>query len=451
MRLAGRGGRAARRHGGAAHSAPAGAARAGARAHHPAVGRLQPRFPRGRRPTARARLPRVVGGPAGDRVPARGRGGAALGAALGGLAPSLFPDVGVLRDARVNVGHWNLPERSVEDIPPVPLQRLRARRARPGDALRRPACHSALNGASEYFARYREACSTPAGRRRSPGRTRSRASPTARRSAACAGLYDELGGERFADPFAVGPRARSRPRCASRSTRAGPRSAGCGWSCMPGGPTCAPPILTRSPPTASTFARWTRDTGAREHGLPGRSTCARGRRGTRAVVTIIGRSRLPAARVLAASLREHRPDVACHVVVADELEHGGGGAVRRARRARARARPPTSSAGCAPPARAVRTDPAPLARACSTRATRPFAAPRPRRVGVSARSLEPLWHAVERSAIVLTPHLAAPPEGPGARAPVPEEAATQLEVTHFHRCQGHLVPSLLTGLDRSGC
>src|SRR4051794_29331732 len=73
------------------------------------------------------------------------------------LAPSLFDEVGVLRDERVNVGHWNLPERSVEDVrlfrfsgyePDAP-----GRATRHADRL----ATGALNGASEHFARYRAA------------------------------------------------------------------------------------------------------------------------------------------------------------------------------------------------------------------------------------------------------------------------------------------------------
>src|SRR4051794_41657821 len=72
------------------------------------------------------------------------------------------------------------------------------------------------------------------------------------------------------------------------------------------------------------FARWTRETGAREHGLPGTLDVRAGRRGMRAAVTIVGRNRLPAARVLAASLRVHAPEVAFHIVVADEPGPRGG-------------------------------------------------------------------------------------------------------------------------------
>ena len=131
---------------------------AGARADHPAVGRLQPRLPRRRRPRRpRARSSRGGRTRLRDRLQARGRGGAALGAAVGRPRAFAVRDVGVLRDERFNVGHWNLPERSVEDVrlfrfsgyePDAP-----ERATRYADRL----ATGSLNGAAEYFARYRAA------------------------------------------------------------------------------------------------------------------------------------------------------------------------------------------------------------------------------------------------------------------------------------------------------
>src|SRR3954447_16904877 len=121
------------------------------------------------------------------------------------LVPSLFPEVGVLRDTRVNVGHWNLPERSVEDVrlfrfsgyePDAPQ-----RATRYADRL----ATSALNGASEYFERYREAL-LAAGWKASLAWPYAFARFADGREipALVRRLYDELGGERFGDLSAVG-------------------------------------------------------------------------------------------------------------------------------------------------------------------------------------------------------------------------------------------------------
>ena len=139
------------------------------------------------------------------------------------LAPSLFPDVGVLRDERVNVGHWNLPERSVEDVRLLPVQRLRARRAGPGDTLRRPADDGcAQRRVGVLRALPRGCCSTPAGRSRWRGRMRSRASPTAARSRRWCGASTTSSAASASATRSRSGRVRSRRGCASRSTRAGP-------------------------------------------------------------------------------------------------------------------------------------------------------------------------------------------------------------------------------------
>src|SRR3954449_5670810 len=184
------------------------------------------------------------------------------------LAPTLFADVGVLRDARVNVGHWNLPERSVEDVrlfrfsgyePDAP-----ERATRYADRLGT----AALNGASDYFARYRAALLDA-------GWAEARAWPYAFGRFADGApipalvrtLYDELGGGRFGDPFEVGPGSfaawlrdpvderwpsLSRLWLTLHARRADRRAA-------------FPDPLGAD---RSRFARWTRETGAREHGLP---------------------------------------------------------------------------------------------------------------------------------------------------------------------------------------
>ena len=235
------------------------------------------------------------------------------------LVPSLFEDVGVLRDERVNVGHWNLPERSVEDCrlfrfsgyePDAP-----GRATRYADRL----ATGALNGASEHFARYRAALLAA-------GWDEARDWPYAFDRFADGApippvarlLHDELGGERFADPFAVGAGsfaawlrepvderwpALSRLWLELHERRDDLRAA------------FADPLGA----DRREFARWARETGAAEHGLPATLDVRESRRGERAVVTIVGRNRLPAARVLAASLREHQPGVALHVVLADAV------------------------------------------------------------------------------------------------------------------------------------
>jgi hypothetical protein len=322
------------------------------------------------------------------------------------LVPSLFADVGVLRDERVNVGHWNLPERGVADVrlfrfsgyePDAP-----ERATRYADRL----ATEALNGAGEHFARYRAALLAA-------GWEEARAWPYAFDRFAdgepvppiARALHDELGGERFADPFAVG----------SGSFAAWLRE----------------PVDARWPAVSrlwlelhdrredlreafpeplgadrAAFARWARATGAAEHGLPATLDVRADRRGTRAVVTVAGRNRLPAARVLAASLREHAPGVELHVVVADALaapaadglvlhgieELGVPGVAELGLRA-------------SPLELCVRVKPAALATLLDEGYSSVlFLDPDQWALG----DLEPLWSAIERSAIVLTPHLTAP-------------------------------------------
>jgi hypothetical protein len=327
------------------------------------------------------------------------------------LAPTLFPDVGVLRDERVNVGHWNLPERSVEDVrlfrfsgyePDAP-----ERATRYADRL----ATGALNGASEYFDRYRAALLDA-------GWEEALASPYAFARFAdggpvpplVRGLYDELGGERFGDPFAVGPGsfaawlrepADTRWPAVSRlwvelhARRADLRAA-------------YPDPLAAD---RFAFARWTRETGAAEHGLPDTLDVRAARHGTRAVVTIVGRNRLPAARVLAASLREHQPDVALHVLVADEpgpVEHG----VRGARQIELE-RLAERGLGASPLELCVRLKPLALeALLDEGYGSVLFLDPDQWVLG----DLEPVWEALERNAILLTPHLAAPAVGGDAAA-----------------------------------
>src|SRR4051794_2763135 len=327
------------------------------------------------------------------------------------LAPTLFADVAVLRDARVNVGHWNLPERSVEDVrlfrfsgyePDAP-----ERATRYADRLGT----AALNGASDYFARYREALLDE-------GWAEARAWPYAYGRFADGApipalvrtLYDELGGGRFGDPFAVGPGSfaawlrepvderwpsLSRLWVTLHARRADLRAA-------------FPDPLGAD---RSRFARWTRETGAPEHGLPATLDVSAGRRGARAVVTIVSRSRLPAARVLAASLREHAPEVAFHVVVADESEHAGDGlhGVREVGLESLAERGLRDS----PLELCVRLKPLVLTTLLDEGYSAAlFLDPDQWVLG----DLEPLWQAIERSAIVLTPHLAAPPADADASA-----------------------------------
>jgi hypothetical protein len=326
------------------------------------------------------------------------------------LAPSLFPEVGVLRDERVNVGHWNLPERSVEDV------RLFRFSGYEPDAAERATRYAdrlttgALNGASEYFERYRmalldagweEALAWPY--------AFARFADGGAIPALVRGLYDELGGERFGDPFAVGPGsfaawlrepADARWPAVSRlwmelhARRADLRAA-------------YPDPLGAD---RFAFARWTRETGAREHGLPATLDVRAGRRGTRAAVTIVSRNRLPAARVLAASLREHAPEVAFHILVADEPEPGGDGlhGVRELGPASVE-----RGLGAAPHELCVRLKPLALAALLDEGHSAALYLDADQWV---LGDLEPLWQAVERSAIVLTPHLAGPAEGVGASA-----------------------------------
>ena len=242
---------------------------------------------------------------------------------------------------------------------------------------------------------------------------RSRASPTAAQIPPLVrALYDELGGERFGDPFAVGPGsfaawlrepvdacwpAVSRLWMELHMRRADLRAA-------------YPDPLGAD---RFAFAHWTRETGARGARAARDARCARGTAGHQGGGDIV-EPQPPAgsARVLAASLREHAAGGDASHVVADALEPGRE---RRARRAPDRARTPTSSAASAasPHELCVRLKPLALAALLDE--------------GYSAAlyldadqwvlgDLEPLWDAVERSAIVLTPHLAGPAEGAGASA-----------------------------------
>src|SRR5215210_1226635 len=230
------------------------------------------------------------------------------------LVPSLFADLGVLRDERVNVGHWNLPERSVDDVrlfrfsgyePDAP-----ERATRYADRL----AMGALNGASEWFGRYRGAL-LDSGWEAARGWPYAfdRFADGSPVPAIARRLHDELGRERFADPFAVGPGsfaawlrepvdmrwpALSRLWLAVHERRVDLQDA-------------YPDPLGAD---RFDFARWTRHTGAAQLGLPELLDVRSGRHGTRAVVTIAGRNRLPCARVLADSLG----DVPLHVVVAAE-------------------------------------------------------------------------------------------------------------------------------------
>jgi hypothetical protein len=334
------------------------------------------------------------------------------------LVPSLFEDVGVLRDERVNVGHWNLPERSVEDCrlfrfsgyePDAP-----ERATRYADRL----ATSALNGASEHFARYRAALL-------SAGWEDAREWPYAFDRFADAVpippvarlLHEDLGGERFAaDPFATG---------------AGSFAA---WLREPVDERW--PALSRlwlelhgrrddlratypDPLGADRrdFARWTRHTGADEHDVPAALDVRESRRGTRAVVTIVGRNRLPAARVLAASLREHQPGVALHVVLADDPagQPADGEEPFVVHPLGELEIPGLAERGlCATPLElCVRVKPVALAALLDEGYSAAlFLDPDQWVLG----DLEPVWSAVERNAIVLTPHLVAPPGGAGAAA-----------------------------------
>lgn len=323
----------------------------------------------------------------------------------------------MLRDERFNVGHWNLPERSVEDCrlfrfsgyePDAP-----GRATRYADRL----ATGALNGASEHFARYRAALLAAgwddardwpyAFERFADGAP---IPPVARL------LHDELGGERFADPFAVGAGsfaawlrepvderwpALSRLWLELHERRDDLRAA------------FADPLGA----DRREFARWARETGAGEHGLPATLDVREGRRGERAVVTIVGRNRLPAARVLAASLREHQPGVALHVVLADAV-----GALPAAGDEPFVLHPLCELYVPGLAERGLRSTPLEL---CVH--LKPLALAALLDEGYSAvlfldpdqwvlGDLEPLWDAIEDNAIVLTPHLIAPPAGTGAAA-----------------------------------
>ena len=331
------------------------------------------------------------------------------------LVPSLFEDVGVLRDERVNVGHWNLPERSVADCrlfrfsgyePDAPERATRY-------ADRLPT--SALDGAAEHFARYREALlgagweearEWPYAFDRFADGTP--IPPVARQ------LHAELGGERFADPFAVG--AGSFAAWLREPVDARWPALSRLWL----------ELLGRREDLRATypdplgadrhdFARWTRHTGAREHGLPAALDVRASRAGTRAVVTIAGRNRLPSARVLAASLREHQPGVAMHVVLADELSAAADDEPFAVHPLRELEVPGLAELGLrsTPLELCVRLKPVALAALLDEGYSAVlFLDPDQWVLG----DLEPLWSAVERSAIVLTPHLVAPPEGAGAAA-----------------------------------
>ena len=323
----------------------------------------------------------------------------------------------MLRDERVNVGHWNLPERSVEDCrlfrfsgyqPDTP-----GRATRYADRLDM----SALNGAGEMFTRYREALL-------GAGWEEARAWPFAFDRFADGTpippvarlLHDELGGERFGDPFAVG---------------AGSFAA---W--------LREPVDERWPSVSRLslelhrmrddvrasypdplgadrvdFAHWTRNTGAHEHRIPAALEVSATRPGSRAVVAIAGRNRLPSARVLAESLREHHPDIALHVVLADdpgEPQPAGDEPFVPHWLSELNAPGLTELALRSTPLElSVRLKPISLAALLAE--------------GYSAAlfldtdqwvlgDLGPLWDAIERNAIVLTPHLAAPAGGSDAAA-----------------------------------
>jgi hypothetical protein len=332
------------------------------------------------------------------------------------LVPSLFEDVGVLRDERVNVGHWNLPERSVADCRLVRFSGYEpdapGRATRYADRLET----SALNGASELFSRYREAllragweeaCAWPyAFDRFADGAP---IPPIARQ------LYEELGGERFGDPFAVEAgsfAARLREPVDARWPAVGRL-----WLELHARREDL--RATYSDPLGADrrdFARWTRHTGAGEHSIPATLDVRASRSGTRAVVTIVGRNRLPAARVLATSLREHQPGVELHVVLADELE------AQPAREEPFVVHPLCELELPGLAVRGLRSSPLEL---CVR--IKPLALAALLDEGYGAAlfldpdqwvlgDLEPLWEAIERSAVVLTPHMVAPPESADAAA-----------------------------------
>jgi hypothetical protein len=333
------------------------------------------------------------------------------------LLPSLFDDVGVLRDERFNVGHWNLPERSVEDCrlfrfsgyePDAPEQATRY-----ADRL----ITSALDGASEHFARYREALLAA-------GWDEARDWPYAFDRFAdgapipplARAFHDELGGERFADPFAVGAGSFAAWLCEPVDERW--PSVSRFWLELHGR---RDDLRDAYPDPLGTdrreFARWTRETGPREHAIPATLDLRARRRGTRAVVTIVGRNRLPAARVLAESLREHQPGMELHVVLADEpcgLPAAGDEPCVLHGMSELDLRDPIElGLRSAPLALCVRLKPCALeALLDEGYSAALFLDPDQWVLG----DLEPLWAAVECNAIVLTPHLVAPPTGADAAA-----------------------------------
>ena len=321
--------------------------------------------------------------------------------------PSLFGDVGVLRDRRINVGHWNLPERSVEDVrlfrfsgyePDAP-----ERATRYADRL----ATESLGGAGEHFERYRAALLDA-------GWEEARAWPYAFDRfangepvpAIARALHDELGGERFGDPFAVGPGsfaawlrepADARWPAVSRlwlelharrdDLRAAfPEPLGADRRAFAGGRAAA--------------AR--RSTACRRRSTRVRAGRARAR-WSRSPAATACRRRACSPRRCASMARA----CALHVVVADESRaYRRRGAVRRC----------TASASSTSPSCGL----ARRSRSSCACALKPAALAALLDEGHSAvlfldpdqwvlGDLEPLWAAIERSAIMLTPHLTAPP------------------------------------------
>ena len=320
--------------------------------------------------------------------------------------PSLFGDVGVLRDQRVNVGHWNLPERSVEDVrlfrfsgyePDAP-----ERATRYADRL----ATGSLNGAGEHFERYRTELLDA-------GWEEARAWPYAFDRfangepvpAIARALHDELGGERFGDPFAVGPgsfaawlrepadaRWPAREPPVARAARA-PRRPARG---VPGAARRRPARVRARGRAAA--AR--RSTASRRRSTP-RASRARHARG--------GHDRRPQPPAGGARARG----------VAARARARGGAARRRRRRGRtspaatsrssrtasASSTSPELGLGADPLELCVRLKPAALAALLDEgHSAVLFLDPDQWVLG----DLEPLWAAIERSAIVLTPHLTAP-------------------------------------------
>lgn len=333
------------------------------------------------------------------------------------LVPSLFEDVGVLRDERVNVGHWNLPERSVEDCrlfrfsgyrPDTPEQTTRYNdRLGTGE----------LDGAAHYFTRYHEALLAA-------GWDQARTLPYAFDRFADGTpippvvrvLHDELGGERFGDPFAVGAgsfAAWLREPVDERWPSVNPL-----WLELH---RMRDDVRAAYPDPLGAdrvdFAHWARNTGADEHRVPAMLEVRASRPGSRAVVTIASRNRLPSARVLADSLRKHDPDVALHVVLADDPGEpqpaGDEPFVLHWLKELVAPGMTEFALGSTPLELSVRLKPLALQALLDE--------------GYSAvlyldtdqwvlGDLEPLWSAIESNAIVLTPHLAAPAVGPDAGA-----------------------------------